>query len=159
MSIAVRLANLDSSEDMTFVVDLLNQYAQHPMGQSRGLDADVLDALPAALRSHALTRVFLAESQDQAVGIATCFIGFSTFKARQLINIHDLFVSDSARGQGVGGMLIDYVKAYGSEQGYCAVTLEVLADNPAKEIYAHKGFAGILSESGEQYFFGKCPLD
>ncbi|MFK7736710.1 MAG: N-acetyltransferase family protein [Pirellulaceae bacterium] len=159
MSIAVRLASLDSSEDMTCVVDLLNQYAQHPMGQSRGLDEVVLEALPNSLRTHSLTRVFLAESGEQAVGIATCFIGFSTFKAKQLINIHDLFVSDVARGQGVGGMLIDQVKAYGAEQGYCAVTLEVVADNPAKEIYAHKGFAGISAETGGQYYFGKCSLD
>jgi GNAT superfamily N-acetyltransferase len=119
----------------------------------------VLAALPDALRNHALARVFLAETEEQAVGIAACFIGFSTFKARQLINIHDLYVSEVARGLGVGSLLIDHVKTYGKEQGYCAVTLEVLAGNPAKEIYAHKGFAGISSGSGERYYFGKCSLD
>jgi hypothetical protein len=42
MSIAIRLANLNSSEDMTCVLDLLNQYALHPMGQSGPLDDESL---------------------------------------------------------------------------------------------------------------------
>jgi hypothetical protein len=33
-------------------------------------------------------RVFLAYLGGEAVGLATCFIGFSTFHGRPLVNVH-----------------------------------------------------------------------
>ena len=70
---------------------------------------------PRAIR-HGGARVFLAYEQQcslptetqrspptetrRAVGLALCFVGFSSFKARPLINIHDIAVRPEVRGQG-----------------------------------------------------------
>jgi hypothetical protein len=63
------------------------------MGNGRDLPEDIQRSLLAGLRAHPSTLIFLALQQDEAVGIATCFIGFSTFAARPLVNIHDLHVA------------------------------------------------------------------
>ena len=51
------------------------------------------------LRAHPACYVFFALRTEKPVGFAICFLGFSTFTARPLINIHDLFVQASARGR------------------------------------------------------------
>ena len=54
---------------------------------------------------------------------------FSSFQAKPLINIHDLAVLPSHRGQGIGHRLIDAVAVRGRELGCCKMTLEVRPDN------------------------------
>ena len=76
------------------------------MGNGHPLPSDVFDRLVPALRQHPTSMVFLAYLEERAVGIATCFLGFSTFAARALINIHDLAVLPECRGQGVGPALL-----------------------------------------------------
>jgi len=53
------------------------------------------------LRKHPTTLIFLALDRDQPVGIVTCFVGFSTFAARPLVNVHDLHVTKDYRRRGV----------------------------------------------------------
>ena len=48
--------------------------------------------------------------RDNPVGAAVCFIGFSTFAAKPLINIHDFVVLPAARGKGVGRRLLEAVE-------------------------------------------------
>ena len=38
------------------------------------------------------------------------FFGFSTFKSRRLVNIHDVIVTETHRGQGVSAALLDAVE-------------------------------------------------
>ncbi|MFN3193641.1 MAG: GNAT family N-acetyltransferase [Aureliella sp.] len=158
MSLTIRRIDYQDAADCAAVVFLLNQYAMHPMGQSKPLDDAILERLPEALRSQPTAFAFLAEVEDEPAGIATCFWGFSTFKASRLINIHDLFVAEPHRGSGVGGKLIDAVKTFAVEQGSCAVTLEVVHENPARAIYASKGFAGVQGDPKDLVYFGKCAV-
>lgn len=158
--LAIRLANLDEPGDQASIVELLDHYAEHPMGQGKPLADEILLQLIQALQSHPTTRVFLATDQDRAVGMATSFIGFSTFKARQLINVHDLIVHSECRGQGVGKMLLKAVADYARQNEFCAVTLEVKADNPARHLYEQVGFIGLSIPADEEtMLFGKLPLD
>lgn len=158
-ALTVRIADLEAQADGDTICQLLNHYAQHPMGQGKDLPVDVLDRLISGMRSHPTSLVFLAERAGKAVGMATCFVGFSTFRARQLINIHDLVVHESQRGKGVGSALIDAVESHAIQEGFCAVTLEVLADNPARKLYQKKGFEGIEAVNpGESMYFGKKSL-
>jgi len=99
-----------------------------------------------------------------AAVLAVCFTGFSTFRARALYNIHDLAVLPAWRGRGVGRRLLRAVEAQARERGYCKITLEVRADNPAAGLYRQLGY-GAASSGGEpaQYLFlekrlGERPL-
>ena len=65
-----------------------------------------------------------------------------TFNALPLINIHDIFVRDWARGVGIGKLLLDRIEAKARSMNGCAITLEVREDNHrARGLYRKFGFA------------------
>jgi GNAT superfamily N-acetyltransferase len=135
-------ADLARAEHARDIVALTEAYASDPMGNDGPLPRDVLDALVPALRAHPTTVVLLAYEGDAAIGIATCFVGFSTFAARPLLNVHDLAVLPGWRGRGVASRLLDAVETKARALGCCKVTLEVLENNaPARALYGRKGFA------------------
>ncbi len=69
---------------------LLNDYARGLLGFRRDLDASVRQGLVAGLQAMPTAIVLLAQCGHEFAGIAIAFEGFSTFKARPLINIHDI---------------------------------------------------------------------
>lgn len=157
--VTIRVANLDEPSDQAAIVGLLDHYAEHPMGQGKPLADEIRKQLMQGLQNHPTTRIFLAIDVDRAVGMATSFIGFSTFRARQLINVHDLIVHSDCRGQGVGKSLLQAVADYARENEFCAVTLEVKADNPARHLYQQVGFVGLSDPADEEtMLFGKLSL-
>ena len=86
------------------------------------------------------------------------FLGFSTFYARPLINVHDLMVSPDQRGRGVGRDLLQAVDAKARALGCCKVTLEVFENNHrARRLYAAAGFAqaSYTAESGGALFLAR----
>lgn len=122
------------------LVQLLDQYARDPMGGEAPLSPDVHQNLIERLRKVDQFRGLLAKLDGQFVGLANCFLGFSTFKAQPLMNIHDLAVAPMARGQGVGGALLQAVDQLAKEEACAYVTLEVRADNRARQLYLRHGF-------------------
>jgi ribosomal protein S18 acetylase RimI-like enzyme len=137
----VRLANLDDPADQRAVVELLDMYARDPMGGGAPLSAEVRERLVPALRSLPQCRAFLAEVDAQPVGLAICFLGFSSFQARPLMNIHDLAVAPGLRRRGVGLALLRAIEAESRRCGCCRLTLEVRADNGrARSLYEQFGF-------------------
>jgi ribosomal protein S18 acetylase RimI-like enzyme len=110
------------------------------------------------LREHPTTVIFLAYQGGDPIGIAVCFLGFSTFAARPLINIHDLAVLPDYRGHGVGRLLLDKVGEKAREMGCCKLTLEVLENNhPAMRLYKAAGFAQAAYQqaAGGALFYSK----
>ncbi|MDP5008952.1 MAG: GNAT family N-acetyltransferase, partial [Glaciimonas sp.] len=86
--------------------------------------------------------VVLAFDGDVPVGLVNCIEGFSTFACKPLLNIHDLAVVKSHRGQGIGRKLLEYVAEMAKGMGCCKVTLEVLEINVgAYALYKSCGFA------------------
>jgi GNAT superfamily N-acetyltransferase len=150
-------ADLDRAEHQRAIVDLTNAYALDPMGEGEPLPDDVRRALIAGLRQHPTTVVLLAYDGDDAVGIATCFRGFSTFVARPLLNIHDLTVLPAYRGRGVGRLLLEAVEEKARALGCCKLTLEVTERNyPARRVYERAGFApAVYGEGGGLVVFSK----
>ena len=126
-------AQLDRPEHQRAVVAMTAAYALDAMGNGGPLPPDVLEQLVPGLRAHPTTLVLLAYVDAAAVGIATCFLGFSTFAARPLVNIHDLAVLPEFRGQGIGRELLGAVERVARERGCVKVTLEVLEKNGARE--------------------------
>jgi ribosomal protein S18 acetylase RimI-like enzyme len=145
----VRPADLSDPSDAAAVVALLDAYARDPMGDAQGLPQAAQEALIPGLRAFPGCLVLLAGRGTDAVGLAVCFPGFSTFRARPILNIHDLAVLPAHRGQGVGTMLLAAVEAEARRRGCCKLTLEVRGDNPpARSLYARCGF-GPGSSAGE----------
>jgi ribosomal protein S18 acetylase RimI-like enzyme len=138
------------------VVRLLDAYARDELGLGRPLSDAVRQRLAEGLQGHPSRLVFLAQMDAQPVGLAVCFLGYSTFAARPLVNIHDLFVDPGFRGQGVGARLLAAVEARAGALGCCRVTLEVRVDNTAaRSLYATQGFAA----GCPPYEFWSKPLD
>jgi len=142
--VAIVEADLDNQAHQQAVVEMVNAYARDPMGQGEDLPVTVRLDLIGGLRAHPTSLIFLAFRGTRPVGIAVCFLGFSTFAAKPLINVHDLSVVPDARSSGVGRKLLERVEAAARQRGCCKVTLEVLAGNlRAQRLYEHVGFQNI----------------
>ena len=128
------------------LVMLLDAYAQDPMGGAEGLSQDVKDRLCNELARRPLAFSFIAwertDAHIQAIGLINCFEGYSTFKAKPLLNIHDIAVLPSHRGAGVGQALLAAAEILARQRGCCKLTLEVLTGNDcALSSYLRFGFA------------------
>lgn len=140
MSIEIIEANFHNPDHASAITTLTDAYASDPMGMSEHLSAKVKQTLIDELKNMPTALVFLVFSEDEPVGIANCFLGFSTFQAKKLINIHDLAVLPAYRGQGIGDKLLAAVQKKAKELKCCKLTLEVRDDNPARRLYERFGF-------------------
>jgi len=75
--------------------------------------------------------VLFAEAGGQVAGFAIYFLTFSSFMARPGIWLDDLFVDESARGQGAGKALLAYLARLADQRGYGRVEWVTAADNAA----------------------------
>lgn len=126
----------------TALVMLLDAYARDPMGGGDPLTDDVKARLCDGLATRAGAASFIAWLDSEPVGLINCFEGYSTFKAQPLMNVHDVAVLPSVRGQGIGQALLGAAEAHARERGCCKLTLEVLTGNrPALRSYERFGFA------------------
>jgi GNAT superfamily N-acetyltransferase len=144
---AIRICTADyhNPRHAQALVKLLDAYAQDPMGGGEGLGdfakthlVTELSRLPQAFSLLA----FDGPGDDKPVGLANCMWGFSTFACKPLVNVHDLAVLASHRGQRIGERLLMQVENIARVQGACKLTLEVLSGNrSAMRLYARAGFA------------------
>lgn len=155
--INIRLLDWNQPLDCQALLALTQNYALHPMGMGKPLPEEIVSQLIPRLQAVPNARVFLAWDGDTPVGMATCFIGFSTFKARELINVHDLAVHSDHQGRGIGRKILQHVQMYAIENGCCAVTLEVRNDNTnARKLYHQLGFKELGDPLPSDYMlFGK----
>jgi GNAT superfamily N-acetyltransferase len=139
-ALTIGLADYTDPRDAADVIALLDAYARDPMGGGAPLADDVKARLIGDLAAHPQAFSLLARIDDKAVGLANCFIGYSTFAAMPLVNIHDLAVLPGYRGAGIGKALLAAIEAEALKRGACKVTLEVLSGNPARHLYAACGY-------------------
>jgi GNAT superfamily N-acetyltransferase len=134
-------ADLSRVDHQRAIVAMLDVFMRDPDDDGVPLpEAAKRDLIP-GLRAHPACYVFLAYRGDAAVGFTICFLGFSTFNARPLINIHDIFVDAPMRGKGIGRMLLDRIESKARELNCCRLTLEVREDNQvARTLYRKFGF-------------------
>ncbi len=136
----IALADYRDAQDAADLVALLDAYARDPMGGSEPLREDVKARLAGDLAANPQAFSMIARLEGDAVGLANCFMGYSTFAAAPLVNIHDLAVLPGHRGKGIGKALLAAVEAEALKRGACKVTLEVLSGNPARHLYAREGY-------------------
>ena len=139
--IEIRTADLADPAQAHALVEILDAYAREPNGQSAPIAPEARANLAAGLRAHPAAFVLFACDGLRPVGAAVCFVGFSTFAGRPLVNIHDLAVLPAQRGRGIGSLLLAEIERRARELGACKVTLEVHDTNHgAKRLYAETGF-------------------
>jgi ribosomal protein S18 acetylase RimI-like enzyme len=137
---------------------LLNTYAKGLLGFRSEIKKQVLDGLVPGLERMQSAVVLLARTDGEYVGMAICFMGFSTFHAKPLINIHDFMVLEGFRGQGVGRALLGEIETIARDMDCCKMTLEVQENNTsARKLYHSVGFKGsfLNQEAGSQLFMTK----
>lgn len=105
------------------LVGILDSYASDPVGGGEPLTTEVRARLAVGLQNHPTTLILLALMSDCPVGVAICFLGFSTFKARPLLNVHDLAVIPEWRGKGIGRALLAAAEARAVDTGCCKLNL------------------------------------
>ena len=140
------------------LVLLLDAYAQDPAGGGEPLSDYAKSHLVKELAARPQAFSVLAFDGAQPVGLVNCIEGFSTFACRPLVNIHDVAVLPSHRGQRVGEQMLALVDEIARERGACKLTLEVLQGNAsAIKLYGRVGFAGYQLDPamGVAQFFHK----
>ncbi|MCA3179297.1 MAG: GNAT family N-acetyltransferase [Burkholderiaceae bacterium] len=157
---ALRIEPLDltAPRDAAALVALLDEYARDPTGGGTPLADDAKARLPGLLASRAHYAGLLAWDGDRPVGLVNAFEGVSTFKARPLLNIHDIAVAASHRGRGVGRALLAAAESLARARGCCKLTLEALEGNAtAIGLYRSVGFVAYELDPamGRATFFEK----
>ena len=137
------LADYSDPAHAAAIVSLLDAYAQDPAGGGQRLSdfakANLVNEL--ARRPQAFS--VLAFDGNSPVGLVNCIEGFSTFACKPLVNVHDLVVLSSHRGQRVGEQMLVLCEQIALQRGACKLTLEVLGGNrSAIKLYERVGFAG-----------------
>ncbi len=75
----------------------------------------------------------------EAVGFAFFFHNYSTFEGRPGLYLEDLYVTESARGKGVGRLLLAHLAALARQRDCRRLDLAVLHWNPARDFYHRIG--------------------
>ncbi|MCY0967036.1 GNAT family N-acetyltransferase [Parathalassolituus penaei] len=143
---------------MQALVQLLDHYAHDPMGGGTGLDPQVKAELPQRLAGFAGAHSWLGWGDQQPVALLNAFDGFSTFRARPLLNIHDLVVHADYRGRGLARRMLDVAGQWARQRDYCKLTLEVLSNNrSAMAAYRAAGFEAyeLDPQAGQAQFWQK----
>jgi GNAT superfamily N-acetyltransferase len=144
-SVQVRRVSFDDAVDCAALLKLMDVYASDPMGGGAPLPGEVKERLCRDMSNNPAAVSFIAwrdgGNEPEPTGLVNCFAGYSTFKAKPLLNIHDIVVLPEYRGQGIGQALLAAVEIEARKQGCCKLTLEILSGNTkAMASYSRFGF-------------------
>ncbi len=157
-AVEVRPADLRDPAQESAYLRMLDAYAEDPMGGGAPLAEAVRKQVVPGLLSHPTTRVWLAWNGAEPVGMLVGFVGFSTFRAKPLLNVHDLAVIPEYRGQQIGETLLAAAEAHARENDFCKMTLETQAVNTrARALYKRFGFGNFApgADAHETIFLEK----
>ena len=139
----IDLADYSSPAHAEAIVALLDAYAQDPTGGGEALSGFAKANLVRELQARPQAFSVLAFDGLAPVGLVNCIEGFSTFACKPLVNVHDVVLLASHRGQRVGEKMLKFVEQIALQRGACKLTLEVLSGNrSAIKLYERIGFAG-----------------
>jgi ribosomal protein S18 acetylase RimI-like enzyme len=142
MSAEYRTVLASMPTEAAVVAKTLSGYAADAeFGAGKAFSAEHQAELAAQLAGVPGSFSVLTYCGDKAVGVATCFMGFSTWKCAPLVNVHDIYVNAEHRRRGICSAMLKVVDDVAKERGCCKVTLEVLPTNPkAQSAYKKHGF-------------------
>jgi GNAT superfamily N-acetyltransferase len=134
-AITIRVATAD---DVPLLLQLIRSLAAFEKS------ADAVVATEADLRRHGFGpepqfEAILAFLDGEPAGVALFHSRFSTWLGRPGMYLEDLFVTEKARGQGVGRRLMTRLAAIAVERGWGRIDFHVLDWNPARRFYHRLG--------------------
>jgi len=137
--ITIRLA---TAEDCGLLLRLIRELAAY----ERAPDAVV--ASEEDLRAHGFGadpqfEAILAFLDGEPAGTALFHTRFSTWLGRPGLYLEDLYVTERARGRGVGRRLMARLAAIAVERGWGRIDFHVLDWNPARAFYHRLGMAHV----------------
>jgi len=133
--------NLRDEQHAENFLRLTSAYMTDPMGEAMVWDDQQRKDVINNMKDHPCAVVLFAKAQGKFVGLCTCFYAYSTFLAKPLMNIHDIYVEESARGLGVGTQLVQAIGDIAAKKNCGKITLEVRKDNlNARDLYKGQGF-------------------
>lgn len=158
MNLTIEAVDFRQSAHRDALIMLLDAYAQDTMGGGEPLADEVKARLCDDMAERPTVSSFIAWLNDAPVGLINCVEGFSTFKSRPLMNIHDVVVLPGHRGSGIGQALLQAAQTHAQVRGCCKLTLEVLTGNErALHSYEQFGFQPYTLDpaSGQASFMHK----
>ena len=156
MNINILHVDYNNPQQASDFTQLLNSYAQDPLGNNASLSQNTLKQLCPRLAKLPHAHSFMCYVDDKPAGLLNCFEGFSTFKAQALLNIHDVFIAPTFRGLGLSIKLLKQAETLAEALDCCKITLEVSADNNiAQQAYIKFGFIACNTELSPTYFWHK----
>ena len=125
-------------DDMGQVLQLIKELATFEK-EDNAVEVSVKDLEENGFGNNPLFHCFVAEKNDNIVGMALVYPRYSTWKG-PVIHLEDLIVTKEMRGSGLGTSLLNEVVKYGNELGVKRISWEVLDWNePAIGFYESKG--------------------
>lgn len=87
-----------------------------------------------------LFEALLAEQDGAVLGMLVFFPTYSSWRGRPGVMIHDLFVREPARGNGIGEALVAALAELARQRGWARIDVSVLEDNAAaRRFYDRQG--------------------
>jgi len=143
-------ADLSDQRQAEEFLRLIAEYMADPMGEAPPWNDEQRSCVISELQKQPGLQVIFAKDDSKFVGVVTCFQTFSTFLAKPMLNIHDIYVDSDYRECGVGKLLIQKVEEKAIENQCGKITLEVRKDNlSARGLYKSQGY----SEAPHAMFF------
>lgn len=125
-------------EDMGGVMALIHELASFEK-EPNAVEVTEADLIRDGFGERKQFHCFVAEKEDQVVGIALIYPRYSTWKG-PVVHLEDLIVAQEMRGSGLGSALLNEVVKYGHSLGVKRISWEVLDWNePAIAFYEKKG--------------------
>ncbi len=158
MSNLIHEGSLEREDHASDVLTLLDACSNDPFGNGHPLSEEVRGKVINGLIAHPTTHVFPAYRNGEAVGLAICFLGYSTFRAPRILKIKDYFILPSQRCRGIGRDLMTFVAGRARELDCCLLMQEVQENNHrARHVCAAAGFAQTVyvPEAGDSLYLHK----
>lgn len=133
--------NLNKKEHVEHFLRLTSAFMSDKMGGNITWTNEERDKVVVDMKNHPCAILLFAIVKGEFAGICTCFFAYSTFLAKPLLNIHDIYIEESLRGNGLGKKLIKAVEDVAAINKCGKITLEVRKDNlNARDLYKSQGF-------------------
>ena len=133
-----------NKEDMTGVLALIQELAEFEK-EPEAVLITVDDLIRDGFGTNPLFHVFVAEVENEIVGIALYYYRYSTWKGK-IIHLEDLVVKDKMRGTGLGYALYSEIIKQGKRDNVRRIDWHVLDWNtPAIDFYKKSG-ANVLND-------------